>query len=75
MLLCWRDSSRWDIVLVLVVVLVLECVSNILVKNFRFSSTSTTTRTKRIRLDRLHTPPLARDDTSIKKLVVCLLRP
>ncbi len=36
------------------VVVVLEVVSNILVKDFRFSSTST--RTKRIRLDRMQSP-------------------
>ena len=44
------------LLLVLVVVVVLECVSNILVKNFRFSRTSTSTSTKIIRLDRMHTP-------------------
>jgi hypothetical protein len=44
------------LLLVLVVVLVLGYVSNILVKNFRFSRTSTSTSTKIIRLDHMHTP-------------------
>ncbi len=44
------------LVLVVVLVLVLECVSNILVKNFRFSRTSTSTRTKSIRSDHMHKP-------------------
>ena len=39
-----------------VVVLVLEGVLNILVKNFRFTRTNTRARTRRIRLDRMHTP-------------------
>ena len=52
-------------VAILLLVLVLECVLNILVMNSRFTRTSTTTRAKRNRLDSMHTPPLKRDDTSI----------
>jgi len=51
-----NGAAATAFVVVLILLLVLECVSNILVKNFRFSRTRTSTSTKIIRLDHMHTP-------------------